>query len=101
MIGSVTQQQTDVIDLRAENAVGYAEIEGTVAALMRIKGVIAAVLHQVEGRNADSHRTTLVRSASTSRDCWDEKRRDLQVVEIDLPVSETVECGPRLINLLH
>ena len=49
---------------------------------MRVEGIVAAVLHQIERRHADAHGLRKLR---------DQERRDLEVADADAPVGVAVE----------
>ena len=55
VVSGIADEQVDEIALRAEEVFGEAEIDGIVEALVGIDGIVAAVLHQVDGGDADAN----------------------------------------------
>src|ERR1700737_4551134 len=92
MISGVASQPSEETALPSEILGGDAHIEGVVNAFMRIGWIVATILAQIRGENADTHWLQQLRH---------QQRRNNDVAGCDAPVGETEQDLRRFRNLLR
>src|ERR1035441_4653408 len=84
VVRGVAEEHVDEVALRAEKVFGEADIDGSVETLVGIDGIVAAVLHQVDGSDADANGLGELR---------DEKGSDFEIGDGDAAVCQAIEKG--------
>src|SRR5271157_5686071 len=84
VVRGVAEQHVDEVSIRAEDVFGEPEIDGIVETPVGIDGIVAAVLHQVDGGDADVDGLGELR---------DEELSDVEIADGDAAVSQAVKEG--------